>query len=146
MNRSTGMFFAEASGAVPPRQEDTSRYVPGVCNIGPAEIARRRRSGWIGLVVTIAAWAGLVAFDAPQEARLALFVPAMMAATGFLQAWMHFCAYFGFAALLNFGPETGRTDSVVEAEFRARDRRKAWQIVGYSAVIGLAVALAAYLT
>jgi hypothetical protein len=32
-------------------------YRPGVCNIGPAEIARRRRAGHVGLLVTVAALA-----------------------------------------------------------------------------------------
>ncbi len=122
-------------------------YIPGVCNIGPAEIARRRRAGWTGAAVTVAAWAALAAFDAPPVVRLLLFFPAMMSATGFLQAAMHFCAYFGFSALFNFGPEAGRskTDTVAEAEFRAKDRRKALQIVAYAAAIGAVVAGAAYL-
>jgi hypothetical protein len=47
--------------------------------------------------------------------------------------------------LLNFGPEAGKTETVVEAEFRRKDRIKAWQILGYSIFIGLAVASAAYL-
>ena len=33
----------------------TSRteYIPGVCNIGPAKIRRRRQSGWIGVGATL---------------------------------------------------------------------------------------------
>lgn len=120
-------------------------YVPGVCNIGPAEIARRRRSGWIGVVATIALWGGLAALDAPPVLRLLVFFPAVMAATGFLQAAMHFCAYFGFSSLFNLGDRVGTTESVADAEFRRQDRRKAWQIVGYSAAIGAAVAAVAYL-
>ena len=56
---------------------------------------------------------------------------------------MHFCAYFGFASLFNFG-DVGKTDSVSQAEFRAKDKRRAWQIVIYSILIGLAVALVGY--
>jgi len=29
-------------------------YIPGVCNIGPAEIAMRKRVGWGALAVTVA--------------------------------------------------------------------------------------------
>lgn len=68
----------------------------------------------------------------------------MMSATGFLQAYMHFCAYFGFASLFNFG-DVGKTDSVQQAEFRAQDRRRAWQIVIYSILVGATVAFLAYL-
>lgn len=133
-----------ASGPSSAESNDRT-YIPGVCNIGPAEIARRRRSGWMSAAATVILWGALALFDAPPAARLLVFFPAAAAAAGFLQAAMHFCAYFGFAALFNFGPQVGQTDSVVEAEFRRKDRRKAWQIAIYSAGIGLAVAALAYL-
>ena len=41
-------------------------YRPGVCNIGPAEIARRRRAGHVGSLATIGLFAVLVAVDAPR--------------------------------------------------------------------------------
>lgn len=121
------------------------QYVPGVCNIGPAEISMRKRAGWIGLVATLALWALLIWLDAPAVWRLALGIPATMAAIGFLQAYTRFCAYFGFASLFNFG-DVGRSDTVAQAEFRAKDRRKAWRIVLYSLLIGAIVALAGYLS
>jgi len=120
-----------------------NKYIPGVCNIGPAEIGKRKQSGWIGLAATVALWALLILLDVPQIWRLALFLPAVISATGFLQAHMHFCAYFAFSSLFNFG-DLGKTDSVQQAEFRAKDRRKAWQIIIYAILIGIAVALAAY--
>ena len=120
-----------------------NKYIPGVCNIGPAEINKRKQAGWIGLIATIALWAIFIWFDIPSIWRLTLFLSAMMSATGFLQAYMHFCAYFGFASLFNFG-DVGKTESVSQAELRAKDKRKAWQIVIYAILIGLAVALIAY--
>lgn len=123
--------------------EMQNKYIPGVCNIGPAEIKKRRQTGWIGLIATIALWAIFIWFDIPSIWRLTLFLSAMMSATGFLQAYMHFCAYFGFASLFNFG-DVGKTESVSQAELRAKDKRKAWQIVIYAILIGLAVALIAY--
>jgi hypothetical protein len=144
MDRTLGFASGLLSGH-DPQSNDRAEYIPGVCNIGPAEIAKRRRSGWGGALATAAIWAVLAIIDAPPAVRLVTFFPAAMAAAGFLQAWMHFCAYFGFASLLNFGPEAGKTDTVVEAEFRRKDRIKAWQILGYSVVIGLAVAAVAYL-
>lgn len=121
-----------ASGPAPERRTAAGAYVPGVCNIGPAEIARRRRSGWIGAAITVVAWAAMAALDLPAVFRLLLFFPAAMSGAGFLQAAMHFCAYFGFSALFNVDKEAGKVDTVVEAESRARDRRTAWQIVSYS--------------
>lgn len=125
--------------------EIQNKYIPGVCNIGDEEIKKRKRAGWGGLIATIILWGIFVWFNVPQVWRLSLFIPAMMSATGFLQAYMHFCAYFGFASLFNFGPKVGKTDSVSQAEFRAKDRKKAWQIVIYSIIIGLVISLLGYL-
>ena len=51
-------------------------YRSGSCNIGPEEIGRRRRAGHVGLLVTLALLALLVAIDAPPLWRLALALPA----------------------------------------------------------------------
>ncbi|MFA5932410.1 MAG: hypothetical protein WC793_03490 [Candidatus Paceibacterota bacterium] len=120
--------------------EMQNKYIPGVCNIGPAEINKRKQAGWIGLIATIALWVIFIWFDIPSIWRPTLFLPAMMSATGFLQAYMHFCAYFGFASLFNFG-DVGKTDSVFQAELRAKDKRKAWQIIIYAVLIGIAIAI-----
>lgn len=143
MERTLGVARIGSSAHEPPSDRRVE-YVPGVCNIGPAEIARRRRSGWIGLTATALLWAALAALDVPPLLRLLTFFPAAMAAAGFLQAAMHFCAYFGFSSLFNLGSEVGKTDTVEEAEFRKQDRRKAWQIVAYSVGVGFGVAVAAY--
>ena len=121
-----------------------AEYIPGVCNIGPAEVGMRRRVGWFGSAATILPWAIFWIFRVPAAWRLFLFLPAAMGATGFLQAAMHFCAGFGIRGVFNFGPEVGKTDSVEQAEFRQKDRRKAGQIGLYSMAIGFAVALAAF--
>lgn len=126
-------------------EQAKTQYIPGVCNIGPAEIKKRRQSGWMGLTATIILWGILIYLNAAPIWRLLLFFPAMMSATGFLQAYMHFCAYFGFSSFFNFG-DVGKTDTVLQAEFRAKDRRKAWQIVIYSVLIGIIVAVLAYIT
>lgn len=121
-------------------------YIPGVCNIGPAERRLRRGVGWIGTGITIALWAVLT-FDQTQRIwRLFIFLPAAMAAVGFLQSAFHFCAAFGLKGLFNFGPEAGKTDTVMQAEFRKKDRQRAWLILSLSFMAGVAAAAAAYLT
>ena len=117
-------------------------YRPGVCNIGPAEIARRRRAGHVGLLVTVAACAVLVAIDAPPLARLILILPAATAASGYLQAWLKFCAGFGSRGIFNLGP-VGDTQQVVDEEARARDRARAKRIGLASLAIGVAVGVLA---
>jgi hypothetical protein len=120
-----------------------SVYVPGVCNIGKAEIRKRMQAGWLGLGTTVLLWALFFAFKVPAPWRLSLFFPAALGATGFLQAGMHFCAGFGMRGVFNFRSEVGVTDTVEQAEFRLKDRRKARMIGLYSALIGLAVGLVA---
>jgi hypothetical protein len=121
----------------------SEQYIPGVCNIGPAEISRRRTTGWIGLVITIILWAFFIFFHVSTPWRLFLFFPSAFAGSGFIQAAMHFCSGFGMKGVFNFGNELYKTTSVEEKEFKAADRRKAFQIIGYSVIIGLIVTLIA---
>jgi hypothetical protein len=116
------------------------QYVPGTCNIGPAEIAMRRRVGHTGLIATVVLAAVLLAVDAAPAWRLLLALPAALAAAGYLQAWLRFCANFGFRGVYNFDA-LGHKQRVAAEEARAQDRRRAILVGVGSAAIGLAVAL-----
>lgn len=120
----------------------TDQYVPGSCNIGPAEIALRRRAGHAGLVVTAALGAALLRSDLPRAWRLTLAVPAAGAASGYLQAHERFCADFGWRGVYNFD-RRGREQPVAGDNALAQDRRKAMRIAAASAAIGVGVALVA---
>jgi hypothetical protein len=117
-------------------------YQPGVCNIGPAEIARRRQAGHVGLGVAIVTLAGLVAIDAPPVTRLLIALPVAASASGYLQARFKFCAGFGSRGIYNFG-ELGTTIQVEDADARKRDKARSNQISLASAVIGATVGLIA---
>jgi hypothetical protein len=119
-----------------------TEYQPGRCNIGPAEIARRRRAGHAGLGATVVLFAGLVAVGAPPVARFSVALPAALAASGYLQARLRFCAGFGSRGVFNFGP-LGETEQVPDDAARARDRARATQIGLASLAIGLIVGVAA---
>jgi hypothetical protein len=120
----------------------TDQYVPGSCNIGPAEIALRRRAGHAGLVVTAALGAALLRSDLPRAWRLTLAVPAAGAASGYLQARERFCADFGWRGVYNFD-RRGQEQPVAGDDALAQDRRKAMRIAAASAAIGVGVALVA---
>ena len=122
----------------------TDQYVPGSCNIGPHEIALRRRVGHVGLAVTAALAAALVRSDLHPAWRLTLALPAAGAAAGYLQARQRFCADFGFRGVYNFDTR-GHEQRVTAAQAQSEDRRRALQISAASAGIGLAVAVAAML-
>jgi hypothetical protein len=120
------------------------QYVPGTCNIGPAEIALRRRVGHTGLIGTVVLAAVLLAVDAAPAWRLLLALPAALGAAGYLQAWLRFCANFGFRGVYNFDA-LGHEQRVAAEEARAQDRRRAVLVAVGSAATGLAVALLALL-
>jgi hypothetical protein len=120
----------------------TDQYVPGTCNIGPEEIALRRRAGHVGLAVTATLATALLRSRLHPAWRLLLALPAAGAASGYLQARQHFCANYGFRGLYNF-ESRGHEQPVALADARQEDRRRSLQIATASAGIGLGVALVA---
>ena len=138
------ILAATASSRAPGPFAADDGYVPGVCNIGPAEIARRRRSGISAAVATVVLLAILVAVHAPTPLRLLVFLPAAVAASGFLQARLRFCAGFGWLGVFNFR-DVGTTETVASADARRRDRAMATRIGLASAVAGGVVAIVAVL-
>ncbi len=74
--------------------------------------------------------------------RLVLFLPAAAAASGYLQAYLKFCAGFGSLGVYNFGSR-GQTFAVPDDDARAKDRRRSRQIGLAAALIGLIVAVVA---
>jgi hypothetical protein len=114
---------------------------PGACNIGPAEIARRRRTGWVGLAVAAVLAAALLIVDAPIAARWLVALPLAVGAIGFLQAHFRFCAAYGAAGIRNFGAIGDTVDRVEDAAARRADRSRAVAIVLAGGAIGVAGAL-----
>ncbi|HYN48159.1 MAG TPA: hypothetical protein VER83_04785 [Candidatus Nanopelagicales bacterium] len=116
-------------------------YRPGTCNIGPAEIARRRRTGIVGIGAAVALAAGLLFVDAPTATRWLVALPLAGGAVGLLQARFRFCAAYGMAGVSNFGA-LGDVDRVEDAAARRADRTRALAIALAGAAIGAAGALA----
>jgi hypothetical protein len=110
------------------------------CNIGDAEVERRRR---MAIALTIAGAilaAALLALAVPHLARLLLFPVAAAAGVTWLQVTNRFCVAFGAAGLENFGP-LGAERHVAD-EQAAADRRRAARLTLEGVVIGLVVTLA----
>ncbi len=121
----------------------TIEYVPGVCNIGPAEIKRRMMVGYWGTVIALVLFVALYSLHLPDWTRIILAVPAFMGATGFIQGLTHFCAGFGMSGVFNFG-SLGTTQKVGDSKAAAKDRQKALALFGYSLLIAIAVTAIAY--
>jgi hypothetical protein len=122
-----------------------NKYIPGVCNIGPAERAKRRQTGYIGLLASLVLLVTLIAIGAPRGWRLLLIIPLSAAALGFLQDWFHFCIGFGLKGLYNVINSAGTTDSISQAEYRAKDKKKAISILWLSLASGVVVAVLLFL-
>ena len=121
-----------------------SEYQAGVCNIGPAEIARRRLFGHVAVGVGLVLLAVLIALHVTPLARMIVALPAAGAATGYIQAQLHFCAAFGSRGVYNLG-ELGQAVLVEDPAARARDRKRSMQISLAAALIGVVVGIVAVL-
>lgn len=126
---------------IQPIQMAPDGYRAGACNIGPAEIRRRRNAGIAGAVATVVLMVALIAIGAPAWARLLVFLPAAGAAVGFLQARSRFCVAFALQGIRNFGP-LGGEDRVVDAADHSADLRAAARLIAESAAVGAIVAVA----
>lgn len=121
-----------------------SAYLSGVCNIGAAERKTRRQAGWFGVAVTAVVWVVLALVGVSPYWRLFVFLPAMLGASGFLQAAMSFCVNFGMRGVQNFTDKVGKVTTVEDAGHKRRDRRRSGLIMLYSLIIAAAVAVIAF--
>jgi len=117
----------------------STTYIPGVCNIGPAEIKLRKTSGIVGLYVTVILFAIFMVSGIAAPWRLLIFIPAVISASGYLQAHFHFCVRFGTMGLFNMGNTLTEHETVEQATYRRKDQRKALIIAGLSGGIAAVV-------
>jgi len=119
--------------------ENSPEYIAGTCNIGPAEIRKRRTVALIGLALALVGIASYRHLHTSHLARVGIFLPMLVFSVGFVQSRKKFCLAFGFMGTFNFG-KSRDIARVASPEDRARDRATALKILGE------AVALAAILT
>jgi hypothetical protein len=115
---------------------DQSQYQPGVCNIGGAEVKRRRQVAKLGAVLFLIYAVYLLISGRSASTAWVAFLPAMIAAVGYVQSRKKFCFAFGLMGTFNF-VELGKMSKVVSSEALAADRRQAIKIIAQS--IGLAL-------
>lgn len=120
-------------------------YQPGVCNIGPEERRRRRRSGHLGIGSAILFLVAIAVLQLPDYYALASTVMFSAGAVGYLQDRFQFCAEYGRRGAFNLGGLDTEPQQVTDAAARKKDRRRAYQIFAYSAVIGVILGVAGWL-
>lgn len=116
----------------------TSGYRAGACNIGPKEIARRRRAGVVAVLIAVALGAILVAMDAPAVARALVFLPLWGGLVSLEQVRRKFCVAFAYAGIQSTNPTETR-ESVVDPADLTADRAAARLMVVYCGLIALVV-------
>jgi hypothetical protein len=116
-------------------------YRAGACNIGPAEVARRRRAGLTGVAIAVVIGLILVAIGAPTWTRVLVFPFLAGGLISLEQVRRRFCVGFAMAGIRNFGA-LGGEERVEDAADRAADRRSALIMVGYMSAIAAAITAA----
>lgn len=115
-------------------------YQAGVCNIGGAEVARRRQVAIIGGVIYLGLALYAVIQNFSPSASLVLFAPASIFAIGFVQSRKRFCLAYGLMGTFNF-QKLGSITKVEDKAALAADRKMAIRIVVQS--LGIASILTA---
>lgn len=118
--------------------DDGSDYRAGACNIGPAEIASRRRAGHLALIGTVVLFVVLVAIGAPPLARFIVALPAAVAVACYMEAYLKFCIGFGWLGVFNFGAR-GSTHQIADSRARSADRWRSFRLSMVLLVICLAI-------
>jgi predicted nucleic acid-binding Zn ribbon protein len=103
---------------------DTS-YVPGVCNINREEISKRRNIGHVGLAVLVTLLVVLLLVSVSRYYRIILFLPAMLSASGYLQARNHFCVGYAGAGQQNATPGSDKASEITDAKSKSADKARA---------------------
>jgi len=116
-------------------------YAPGQCNIGPEEIRRRMRIGYLGLALMIIFIFCAEYYAFPQIWKLALIAPTVYAFSGFIQARQKFCFLFGFIGVFSIAGRKSRVGDDLKIK---KDRNKALGIVAQVFISSVLVTLVYY--
>ncbi len=114
------------------------QYQAGVCNIGGAEVARRRQVAYLGAVLFLAAAAFSIINNYSAVASLIVIIPALIFSIGFVQSRKRFCLAYGLMGTFNFA-KLGSITKVEDKAALAADRKTALAILVQS--LGLSLAL-----
>ena len=122
------------------QDQGTSDYRAGACNIGPKEIARRRRAGIAAVLLAVGLGVALVAIDAPALLRGLVLLPLWGGFVSLEQVRRKFCVAYAFAGIRGANPSEAR-EAVTESADLAADRAAARSMVIYCGLAALAVTI-----
>lgn len=105
-----------------------SEYLAGACNIGPAEIKRRRQGALIGAILFAFTTLLFVITNAPSSTRLLVFIPALLFTVGIIQSRRKFCVAYGFLGVFSF-EKLGATRKITMNQDLKADRKYATKLL-----------------
>ena len=119
-------------------------YKPGVCNINPAEAKSRRQAFHLGSAAAVSLLGIFFILDVSAIVGAMIFVPAWVAALGYLQYKHKFCVGYAGVGKYSNGTKLGQTANVdkkrnfLADKFRAKQLNR--QALTYAAIsAGLAM-------
>jgi hypothetical protein len=115
-----------------------SQYQAGVCNIGPSEVARRRKVASLGGALYISFLAFAILKDFSSVTTLTALFPAIIFSVGFIQSRRKFCLAYGLMGSFNF-QKLGSLTQVEDQISLKADRSTAISIL--TQALGLALLL-----
>jgi hypothetical protein len=113
-----------------------SEYQSGVCNIGPAEIKRRRQGALVGAVLFAISTLLFVVTNASTSTRLITFIPALLFAVGIIQSKRRFCVAYGFMGVFSL-EKLGATKKITLNQDLKADRKYAVKLLLQSVAIAI---------
>lgn len=121
-----------------------TQYQPGLCNIGGAEVARRKQVAQFGGALYLIFSLIFIIKNYSLSLTAVIFLPAMIFAVGFIQSRRKFCLAFGLMGTFNF-QRVGTLTKIEDRESLAADRRTALTILLQALGLALALTAATYL-
>lgn len=109
-----------------------STYIPGVCNIGKAEVERRKSKFKFSIVLLILVTIVFLLIDSNTLLLGFLIGLATYASILFFQIRQKFCIAFGWFNLYNFGELNSKKVRITTNEFRQKDRLQVAKILAFS--------------
>jgi hypothetical protein len=124
-------------------QPTSEVYKPGSCNIGPVEIRRRYRIGFIGLGAAIVMALMIIILDLPAYTRWFLFAPVFYGVSGFIQAQHKFCYIYGFQGVFSLTGKKKFSRSKEEKDI-IKDRQTARKLLLLITIISAILTILLY--
>ena len=125
-------------------QVQQNSYVPGVCNINREEIDYRRKWRNIGAITTVVLAVALIVLSDNRWVRLAVYLPALIAAANYLQVKNKFCVSYAASGMEN-ATEGSKSAKKVAEDAHKLDKAKARKMnvqANLAAVLVTALAVA----